>query len=184
MNLSQSQAKEDGSGFLKMVNKWCVQCDGDMWVLHITLSTRSSKIARCSSTLNYQQDSKIARCSSTLRSPSSSSYWAPSTPIGMPAFRIVSIFLSSWLHDALLVLVLYILAADWGTDMMYWEFLGNCDLTSNWIHLSHILSTLTFQPDWFWIGDSSCWCSFVGQFYWLVLWADRAVWWIVWRIGM
>ena len=141
-----------------------------------------SKIARCSSTLAYQQDSKIARCSSTLRSPSSSSYWAPPTPIGMPAFQKVSIFLSSSL--ALILYWFYILAADWGTDMMYWEFLGLCGLTSNWIHLSHILGTLTFQPDWFWIGDSSCWCAFVGQCCWLVLWADGAVWWIVCRIGM
>ena len=114
-----------------------------------------SKIARCSSTLAYQQDSKIARCSSTLRSPSSSSCWAPPTLIGMPAFQIVSIFLSSSL--ALILYLFYTLAADWGRDMMYLEFLGHCCLTCNWIN-----PFLGFQQDLFWIGGWSCWCSFVG----------------------
>ena len=121
-----------------MVNKWCVQCDGDMWVLHITLSTRSSKIARCSSTLNYQQDSKIARCSSTLRSPSSWSSWAPPTPIGMPAFQIVSIFLSSSL--ALILYWFYI----------FWQLIeGQIWCTgSSWAIATWLLTGFTCHTYW------------------------------------
>ena len=120
-----------------------------------------SKIARCSSTLAYQQDSKIARCSSTLRSPSSSSYWAPPTPIGMPAFQKVSIFLSSSL--ALILYWFYILAADWGTDMMYWP--GSSWATAAWLLVGFTCSWV-FNKTYSELvtGQWSCWCSFVGQF--------------------